>query len=566
MARICGMKGKMVDEGGGWSATVGGKHKPHAAEPSPMRSIPIIVRIANAAACLAGAYGAVVERARLCDCSRQTIYNQGREVLDAVAAFDRRDRRDAPRERREELDRLRRENQTLWDWVDRAVEFDRDQQWRFAATAAAMGLSVSQVRDLLALILGDSAAPSRSAIGRWTAAAAAAAGRVLVRLDARCREVIVVACLDEIFFHRRPVLVGVEPASMTWFLGRKADALRGETWAEALGDFPRLEHVVSDAGGALRAGVERVRRERMARGEPAPTSTLDVFHTKRRANQALRPAWKRVERDFDAYEAARGKLERARRRGAPAHSEGARAAVAWRAVERSFAQYEEMESAWRAIAEALEVFRPDGRLNDRAWAETRVSEHPPALRGRAWEPVVNHLRDPASFGFLDRMRARLEALPIAPELLGALLELRRLQRLRRRDDGARVEFLKQTVVCAGLDADWPKWHRAVAGIIRATVRASSAVEGMNSVLRMHQSRHRTMTQGLLDLKRLHWNTKRFQSGKRRGASPYERLGLTLPSHDFWELLKEDLDAVSTAAKHEAARKARSRLIAKVAAA
>ncbi len=531
-----------------------------------MRSIPIIARIANAAACLAGAYGAVVERARLCDCSRQTIYNQARQVRDAVATFDRRGRGGDPDERREELDRLRRENETLWAWVDRAVEFDRDKQLRFATTAAAMGLSVSQTRDLLTLILGDSAAPSRSAIGRWTAAAGAAAGRVLARLDVRCRELILVGCLDEIFFRRRPVLVGVEPLSMTWFLGRKVDALRGEVWAQALGDFPRLEHVVSDAGAALRAGVERVGRERAARGEPAPTSTLDVFHTKQRANQALRPSWKRVQHDFDAYEAARGKLERVRRRGTPAHSEGAQAAAAWRVVERSFAQHEKVESAWRAIAEALEAYRPDGRLNDRRWAESRVAEHLPALRGRAWAPVVHHLRDPASFAFLDRMHGQLEALPITPELREALLELRRLQKLRHRDDDARVEFLKQTVVCAGLDAEWPKWHRAIAGILRATVRASSAVEGMNSVLRMHQSRHRTITQGMLDLKRLYWNTRRFRSGKRRDASPYERLGLALPRHDFWNLLKEEFDAALTDAKFAAARKARARLITKVAAA
>ena len=44
------------------------------------------------------------------------------------------------------------------------------------------------------------------------------------------------------------------------------------------------------------------------------------------------------------------------------------------------------------------------------------------------------------------------------------------------------------------------------------MRASSAVEVMNSVLRMHQCRHRTMTQGLLDLKRLDWNCRAFRRG------------------------------------------------------
>lgn len=530
-----------------------------------MRSIPVVVRIANAAACLAGAYGAVVERARLCGCSRQTVYDQGREVLAAVAAFDRRGREGDRDDLKTELDRLRDENAALWAWVDRAVEFDRDKQTRFAALATAMGLSVGQVRELLVLILGAAAAPSRSVVGRWTAAAGLAAGRVLARLDALGRELVATACLDEIFFHGRPVLVGVEPASMTWFLGRKADSLRGETWAAALRDLPKLEHVVADAGRALQSGIEQARRERTAADGPALDSTLDVFHTKYQANKALKIAWNRARRDFDAYEVAREGLDRARRQGKPAHAEGAKAAAAWRAVETSFADHEAMESAWRAIASALEFFRPDDGLNDRAWAEARVAEHLPALRGRAWRPVVNHLRDPSSFTFLDRMHAELEALPIAPELRSALLELQRTRRRGRRDGNARVEHLKQMVTCAGLDADWPRWHREVARIIQATTRASSVVECMNSVLRMHQSRHRTVTQGMLDLKRLYWNTRRFQGGQRRGRSPYERLGLTLPDHDFWGLLKEELEAALVDAKHEAARKARARLVAKIAA-
>jgi hypothetical protein len=39
-------------------------------------------------------------------------------------------------------------------------------------------------------------------------------------------------------------------------------------------------------------------------------------------------------------------------------------------------------------------------------------------------------------------------------------------------------------------------------VLSRTVLASSAVECMNSVLRMHQSGHRTLTQGMPDLKRL----------------------------------------------------------------
>lgn len=84
-----------------------------------------------------------------------------------------------------------------------------------------------------------------------------------------------------------------------------------------------------------------------------------------------------------------------------------------------------------------------------------------------------------------------------------------------------------------------------AAVLRTTVRASSAVEGINSVLRMQQGRHRKMTRGLLDLKRLYWNTRKFTTGKRRGQSPYERLGVSLPSTDFWTLLRPEAEPSAT---------------------
>jgi hypothetical protein len=71
------------------------------------------------------------------------------------------------------------------------------------------------------------------------------------------------------------------------------------------------------------------------------------------------------------------------------------------------------------------------------------------------------------------------------------------------------------------------------------------VEGVNSVVRMHQRRQKRLTQGLLDLQRLYWNTHTFRAGKRKGSTPYGRLGLVLPQGGWWSLLKltpEQLEA------------------------
>ncbi len=46
-----------------------------------------------------------------------------------------------------------------------------------------------------------------------------------------------------------------------------------------------------------------------------------------------------------------------------------------------------------------------------------------------------------------------------------------------------------------------------------------------------------MTQGLLDLKRLSWNLRRFRTGRRKNQTPYGLLDLKLLDLNFWEFLK-----------------------------
>lgn len=63
------------------------------------------------------------------------------------------------------------------------------------------------------------------------------------------------------------------------------------------------------------------------------------------------------------------------------------------------------------------------------------------------------------------------------------------------------------------------------------------MECLNSELRMQQSRHKRMTQPLLDLKRLYWNGHRLGAGRRKGVCAYQQLGLKRPSFDFWQHLQ-----------------------------
>ena len=526
-----------------------------------MCTITVVRWITNAAVRFSGTHGAVSSQARRADCSRQAIYDQARKVHDAVEAEC------SPGPSREqlmgEIEALRRENTELWNWVDQAVEFPQAKQQQFSAEAHSMGLSLNQIGDLLSLLLGEKEAPARSTIGRWVQAAGEAAGRVLKRLDAQCKALVLVACLDEIFFHGRAALVGVEPKSMAWFLGKKANSLTGSAWAEQLQAWDVLQYVVADAGRPLQAGIGQIQAQRAQDNQAPLASSLDVFHTKHEAGKALTSDWNPVERDCKAFDQAEAQLRKDQRQGINAVPAAMRARRAWNKLVQSFNRYETIEAAWKQAEPALGVFRPDGRLNDRAWAEAQVAPALPQLVGRAWVTVRNHLQTPESFTFLDRMHSELARIPVSEELREALVRLWWLRRQRPRGSVAgsvtgagHVAHLVQRELCQKLDVNWLGWYRQVAAVLRGTVRASSAVECMNSVLRMHQGRHRTITQGMLDLKRLYWNCRKFQGGRRKGKCPYEHLGLKLPSYAFWDLLQEELPQALERAKTTAKAKAK----------
>ncbi len=507
-----------------------------------MLNIPLVTWIANAAAALTGAYGDVTRQAERAECSRQTIYDHALKVRTALE--DAHDGGPTRAELIEQNQRLRRENTQLWDWLAGTTEFPVSRQHEFTVTATAMGLSLNQVLALLALILGQRACPGRSTLHRWIEAAARAAGRVLKALDARCRALVLVGCLDEIFFHGRPVLVGVEPASMTWFLGRRADDRSGATWAQALRPWTALEFVAADAGSGLQVGIATVRRERSERGQGALENGLDVFHTAQEARRVLRLSWTALEHAWEQAEAASHRVEAEQRQGRDARGVAGAARHAWRRAEAALRQYEREAAAWDRAHGALAVFRPDGRLNDRAWASEQIAATLPGLSGRAWSKVRGLLQAEATLTFLDRLHRQLrEAAPDA-RLRTELVHLWWLRRHRPRAGrtgavrgAGHVAHLVQQVVCQGLAASWRASYTAVSRVLRRTVRASSAVECLNSVLRMHQARHRTVSQGLLDLKRLYWNCHAFREGKRRRQSPYQLLGLKLPSYRFWDLLQ-----------------------------
>jgi hypothetical protein len=168
------------------------------------------------------------------------------------------------------------------------------------------------------------------------------------------------------------------------------------------------------------------------------------------------------------------------------------------------------------------------------------------LTGPEWRKVRNFLRDSRSLPFLDRLHERLETAEPRVEWREALAW--RWWRLQNPCTGPVTSPLAAISYAVAAKrplkgAEQAAYDR-MGAILNDTVRASSAVECMKSVLRMQQSRHRRMTQPMFDLKRLYWNCRRFRSGPRKNQRLCQALGVELPTYDFWQLLQCDPDKLT----------------------
>ena len=502
-----------------------------------MPSIAVLPGLASAAAVFAGPHGAVSRLARQRGVCRQALYREAHAVRAALertaSSPPRRPRRPA-----------RRDAQARPAAAPRpALALDADRQAQFAAAAQALGVSLTSARALLAVLLGP-AAPSVPTLGRLAQRAGRQAAAALAVLDEYSRPRARQVAADEIFAGRRPVLMTVEQHSLCWLGARRADRRDGAEWAQEFGQLPHLEQVTRDGGQGLRHGLALANAQRRREGRPLIADQEDHFHLLQRARRALRAVRQQAVRAFRQAEAAQRAFERDAWRGlrrSPMRSRLAR--QQWARAERAFDRWSAQERAFERLRSALRLFTPSGELNTRQRAEALVGAALAELTGPEWARARRRLVEPEAFTFLDRAQQQLAALPAAARDVVVQAEGLRRQPEALRGDGPRAAALRGVALAAGvavwlLGACGTALVQAVRGVLSQAWRASSLVEGVNSVLRMQQARQKRLTAGLLALKRLYWNMRVFRTGCRKGQSPYGRLGLALPPGSWWELIKK----------------------------
>jgi hypothetical protein len=158
-------------------------------------------RIASAFAVLCGRSGDVTQMANDREQSRQSLYREAEQVVDAVDGTAAQSRID---DLQRQLAQQHAQVQALQERLKHAVEITPEKQEEFATVAQAEGVSLSVARRLLRVVEGSKATPSVPALGRVTRQAGERAGRLLEVLDEVARPQVEHATADEIFWAANP--------------------------------------------------------------------------------------------------------------------------------------------------------------------------------------------------------------------------------------------------------------------------------------------------------------------------------------------------------------------------
>ncbi len=497
-------------------------------------------RLGSACTVFFAPHGAVTQQAQKRHCSRQRLYREAQQVLhdlDDTAA------RAHDADLQQQLAQAQKHVHDLQQRLAQAVEVSTDRQAQFVATAQAQGVSLSATHALLAVFCG-ARTPSRATLGRLAQTAGRRASAVLAVLDEHSRARARHLAADEIYSGRRPVLMTVEQDSLCWLGGRRAARCDSQEWAAEFARLPQATQVSRDGGEGLRKGLQLANRRRVEQGQAAIADQEDHFHLLQRAGRALREVRHKATRALKRAEKAQKALDRTRRQGRR-HTGATVLAVRlrWQQAEAAFDRWAAQEDAFGRLRDALRPFTPTGELKTPAQAQAERDAALAALTGPEWTRAKRRLAVPETFTFLDRVHTELEALPVPAPVRQALVQA---EGLRRQPAALRAESqhgaaLRGVVLLTGvlvslLGEKGAEAVQAVRRVLAGLWRASSLVEGLNSVVRMQQARQKRLTQELLDLKRLHWNLHGFAAGRRKGQSPYGRLGVVLPPGSWWDLL------------------------------
>lgn len=342
--------------------------------------------------------------------------------------------------------------------------------------------------------------------------------------------------LDELYCQGRWVLVVIDVKTQTLCGLKVVDTRTEEAWSELLvrlRDKQKLSPrtIVSDAGSGLVAAADEL--------FPAAHRSHDIFHAKQALLELLefyeRRAYKALGAYYDAL-ASRQKAKKSQRRSLGQHLRRAE-----EEADRRIGTHDKLYRLVMSAFEALEFIDPEtGVLRRGDQAARQLDEVALALsimKDKRAKKVGTYLHNQSKTltSYIDRLATQLMNMTETIDEQAVVLTAAAVYRIDRERATRFYAFrrgslskLRNRLLDSLLEVDVTTQRMAHLFIescraITHSGRASSIVEGFNSIIRKFLQIHKRMTEGALMLVAARWTLARRECGPLAGSCPFTAL-------------------------------------------
>jgi len=407
-------------------------------------------------------------------------------------------------------------------------EMNRRQELRFVLHAVVVGTSDTETALLLKEAGGRSL--SHTTIGDMVASASVVAS---VAYQQYFEGFGRTAAADEIYLGGKPLLLMGEPLSLLVTGARLCAGRGGKDWEPVFRRMRDLAACGADGGPGIHAA---------AKEEGVPVHG-DMFHLLGPGRLRLAGLVRRCEGKEAEAERAAQKVAKARFRGDLRSQRSAmtRGRHARQAAGRLLEAYCQLHDLFGEVEGTFDYRRPDGRLQSAAEARATVARVLDAMsktpEGRLLARELAPLRQPGAMRFHEVLEDQLRPLgleQVGPDRKARLARLVADTLTWRRRNKCAVSDLEAASNGSLADAV----EIAVVKAVDLALRSSSAVECINSRVRLVQVARKRLSGDFICLLAVYHNMRPFGRGSvREGHTAAELAGVQPPTSDWIELLE-----------------------------
>jgi len=440
---------------------------------------------------------------------------------------------------RRRLERSERERERM-----RAAVQERQRQEAASRERQMLGLifhgaSLRGAAECLELGWG-AGAPGKSTIGERLAEYSASARELFEEYFAGRGQA---GACDEIYLSGHPCLEVVDPRSLAITGLRPDTPPTQKAWEALLADFENLEAGVSDQGlGVSQALATKLRGPALDEWHLLRHLAAGVGRLEARAYDWIAEEERRRLAFLQALPCPPGTLP----------PELDRLEQAQQRTAQTVARYDAAHTVVGWLYEATDTVDAQGRVRTPQQIRQDWETALDLINGldvKELYPLADRLRDKMDGLFAEDLPQRLQALPLPggwtqTEREGLQQRTCQAWREHHRRQTHLTEAPRRAARTVAADYALPSlagrlepYVGAVFALLDSVLTSSSAVECVNSVVRLRQgSKRHPLPDFVFLLAWLH-NTRTFREGRRRGLSPAQILGVSLPG-DGWQMLVE----------------------------